>query len=62
MQDNARYNPIAVDVKGVMQMFGVSKNTAMQIGKDAGAVVHLGIKRTLYNVSKLQEYANSKTS
>lgn len=58
---NANMRPLMVDIKDLQVMTGLSKNKAMQLGIDAGAVVHLGIRRTLYNVQKVQEYINSKT-
>lgn len=58
---NKTINPIAVDIKDLQAMLGLSKNKAMQVGQDADAVIHLGIKRTLYNVEKVREYINSKT-
>lgn len=50
-----------VDIKDLQTMTGLSKNKAMQVGKDADAVVRLGIRRTLYNVQKVQSYINSRT-
>lgn len=55
------YNPITVDIKGLQSITGLGKNNAMQIGKDADAVVRLGVRRTLYNVQKIQEYINNHT-
>lgn len=46
---------ISVDIKGLMDMCGVGRNTAYQIGEDAGAVIRIG-RRKLYNVKKVQEY------
>lgn len=62
--DSKKYeniNPMTTDIKGLQKMTGLSKNSAMQLGIDAGAVVRLGIRRTLYNVQKVQDYINSKT-
>lgn len=59
--ENINIKPIMVDIKDLQMITGLSKNKAMQLGIDAGAVVHLGIRRTLYNVQKIQEYINSKT-
>ena len=53
--------PLMVDIKTLQTMTGLSKVKAMQLGNDAGAVVRLGIRRTLYNVEKVQNYINSKT-
>ena len=59
--ENRYFNPIMVDIKDLQTMTGLSKNKAMQVGKDADAVVRLGIRRTLYNVQKVQRYINSRT-
>ena len=59
--ENKVFNPIMVDIKDLQTMTGLSKNKAMQVGKDADAVVRLGIRRTLYNVQKVQSYINSRT-
>ena len=59
--ENKNIKPMMVDIKDLQMITGLSKNKAMQLGIDAGAVVHLGIRRTLYNVQKVQEYINSKT-
>ena len=59
--ENKNIKPLMVDIKDLQTITGLSKNKAMQLGIDAGAVVRLGIRRTLYNVQKVQEYINSKT-
>lgn len=61
MKAEKAYNPIMVDIKGLQAMTGLSKNKCLQLGKDAGARVELGIRRTLYNVQAIQYYINSKT-
>ncbi len=61
MNSIVEQKPIMVDIKGLQAMSGLSKNKAMELGKDADAVVHLGIRRTLYNVQKVQDYINSRT-
>lgn len=48
-------NSIAVDIDKLQAMLGVGKNTADKIGKDAGAVIHVG-RRKLFNVRKVQAY------
>ena len=58
---NYEYDPITVDVQGVMYMFGVGRNKAMEIGKKAGAVIHLSSRRTLYSVEKIKAYMDSLT-
>ena len=55
------YTPLMVDIKGLQAMTGLSKNKAMELGKNAGARVSLGIRRTLYNVQAIQYYINNKT-
>lgn len=62
MKNQEYIAPITTDINGVMAMTGLSKNKAMQLGNDAGAVVKLGIRRTLYNVAKIQAYIDSKTA
>ena len=61
MRDNTKYNPITTDVRGVMAMFGIGRNKAMEIGKSAGAVIHLSSRRTLYSVEKIKKYMESLT-
>lgn len=61
MNDNLRYNPVTVDVRGVMSMFGVGRNKAMEIGKKSGAVIHLSSRRTLYSVEKIKAYMDGLT-
>lgn len=56
MKAETTYTPITTNVQGVMALFGVGRNTAIQIGKKAGAVIHLGTRRTLYSVEKIQAY------
>lgn len=51
---------ITVGIGTLQSMLGVGKNTAAQIGKDAGAVLHVG-RRTLYNVSKVEKYMDTLT-
>ena len=38
MKAETTYTPITTNVQGVMALFGVGRNTAIQIGKKAGAV------------------------
>ena len=45
----------AIDINEVMERYSVGKNTADQIGKDAGAVFYIG-RRKLFNVKKLDAY------
>lgn len=51
-------NNIAVGVDQLQAMLGVGRNTADKIGKDAGAVIHIG-RRKLFNVSKIQKYLDN---
>ena len=51
---------ITVDINGLQEMLSIGKNTAAQIGRDAGAVVEIG-KRRLYNVEKIKRYIDSLT-
>lgn len=61
MTNNNNITPIAVDIKTLQSMLGLSKNKSMQVGKDADAVIKLGMRRTLYNVSKIQKYIDMHT-
>lgn len=54
-KDFKETNSIAVDIDKLQGMLGVGKNTADKIGKDAGAVIHVG-RRKLFNVRKIQAY------
>ena len=56
-----RHEPIAVNIIELQEMLGVSKNTALKIATDADAIVHLGIRRTLYNVEAIKKYIDSLT-
>lgn len=59
MTKNTKYqriSPITTDVQGIMQIFCVGRNKAMEIGKAAGAVIHLSSRRTLYSVEKIKAY------
>ena len=51
---------ITVDINGLQAMLSIGKNTADEIGKEAGAVVRIG-KRKLYNVAKVQAYIDCIT-
>lgn len=59
--EKRRYEPITVDVRGVMDMLGVGRNRAMDIGNKSGAVIHLSSRRTLYSVEKIKAYMESLT-
>ena len=49
---------ISVGINDLQIMLGVGKNTAAQIGKAAGAELHIG-RRKLYNVEKVKAYIDS---
>ena len=51
---------ITVGISGLQSMLCVGRNTAAQIGKEAGAVLHVG-RRTLYNVDKIKKYMDTLT-
>ena len=52
-------NKMAVGIDQLQTMLGVGRNTADKIGKDAGAVIHIG-RRKLFNVNKVQAYLDQK--
>ena len=52
--------PITVDVRGLMTLFGLGRNTAMKVGKEAGAVIRLGPRKTLYNVERVRQYLEQR--
>lgn len=52
--------PLTVDVKGVMKLFGVGKNKAYEIGKEAGAEVRIG-RRLLFSIKRLEGYLEEQT-
>ena len=51
---------ITIDINELQIMLSVGRNTALQIGKNAGAVIKIG-RRTLYRIDKIQEYMNTLT-
>ncbi len=53
---NVSTYPITTDIRGVMALFGIGRNMAMDVGKAAGAVIHVGERRTLYSVEKIKAY------
>lgn len=57
---NSETKKIMVDINGLQEMLSVGRNTAKQIGIDAGASVKVGSRR-LYNVEKVTEYMNKLT-
>ena len=53
-------NMLAVNMDKLQAMLGVGRNTANKVGKDAGAIIHIG-RRKLFNVKKVQDYLDQKT-
>ncbi len=51
---------IAVDVTMLQDMLSLGKNSAIEIGRKAGAEIHVG-RRTLYNVKKVEAYMDQLT-
>lgn len=51
-------NMITVNMAQLQAMLGVGRNTADKIGKESGAVIHIG-RRKLFNVSKIQKYLDN---
>lgn len=60
MRQRRKYDPVTVDIYGVMDIFGVGRNKAMEIGKAAGAVIHISPRRTLYLVEKIKAYMEER--
>ena len=56
MSDIKSCVPVTVDVKGVMQLFGIGRNKAREIGQNAGAVIRISERRTLYSVERIKNY------
>ena len=52
-------NMLAVNTIQLQESMGVGRYTAERIGKEAGAVIHIG-RRKLFNVKKVQEYLDQK--
>ena len=61
MKANISYNPVTVDVHGLMSMCGVGRNRAREIGERSGAVIHLSKRKVLYNVERVKNYMDSIT-
>lgn len=47
------------DIKDLMQYMSIGRNSAIKIGKDAGAIVRFG-RRVLYDREKIDEYIEEK--
>lgn len=46
---------ITVDINTLASMLCIGRNSAYEVGKQAGAVIKVG-RRTLFNVSKVKAY------
>lgn len=51
-------NPITVDTEGLKSLLNCGRNSAVEIGKQAGAEIRIG-KRLLWNVAKVERYVNA---
>lgn len=47
--------PRLMDIKKLMEYLSLGRNKAMEVGHEAGAVIHLGT-RTLYDRLKIDAY------
>lgn len=45
-------------IKDVMELCSCGRNKGLQIGKDSGALVHIG-RATVYDLQKIIEYLDS---
>ena len=61
MNNTKKLEKITVDIRELQEMLSLGKNKSMEIGKKAGAVIHLGSRRTLYSVDKVKKYMESLT-
>lgn len=57
---NEETNKIAIDINELQTMLSIGKNTAIDLGEKAGAVIRIG-RRKLYNVKKIENYIDSIT-
>ena len=51
-------NPLTVDTEGLKSLLNCGRNTAVKIGKQAGAEIRIE-KRLLWNVAKVERYINA---
>lgn len=51
-------HPITVDTEGLKSLLNCGRNSAVEIGKQAGAEIRIG-KRLLWNVAKVERYVNA---
>lgn len=49
----------AVDLEGLQEILSCGRKVATEIGTAAGARIHIGSRRTLWNVDKIQKYLDS---
>lgn len=52
-------HPRVVDIDGYAQYLGMCKQAARQFGKEAGAIVGVHGKKTLYDLRKTDEYLDA---
>lgn len=57
---NKETNKIAIDINELQTMLSIGKNSAIDLGEKAGAVIRIG-RRKLYNVKKIENYIDSIT-
>ena len=53
--------PRYISINNLMTMFGVGRNTALKLGKAAGAEKRIG-KRIIYDVKAIESYVNECTT
>ena len=53
-------NALAVDVAELKKILGCGVTTALKVGKESGAKFKIG-NRSLYRLSKIEEYLDSLT-
>ena len=52
-------HPRVVDINGYAQYLGMCKQAAREFGREAGAIVGVHGKRTLYDLRKTDEYLDA---
>ncbi len=52
-------HPRVVDINGYSQYLGMSKQAAREFGREAGAIVGVQGKKTLYDLRKTDEYLDA---
>lgn len=48
-------NNLTVDINGLQKLLSLGKGSADQIGREAGAIIHVG-RRKLYLVPRVKKY------